>query len=425
MKRCNLELEFVTPAFLGGAEPASTCEWRAASVRGQLRWWLRAVAGGAFGGDLDEVRQVETDFFGSTGQASRVRVQTLGTPKTLSKGEQAWGRKLGDQQLAEQWGLEPGHPDWQSTLNRLRSPWQVNPLLYLGYGCLEFQKGRGNGVKLARPCLAPEGHPVLRFQWNVRPGRRPTSQDVPELWDHTVWAWLHLGGIGSRCRRGFGSLRLRTAEGVPDSWQSGDRDSFVTRAQRLLQFASQPTTGGHEPRWSHFSRHSAIYIAFGDGHESWDEAMVHAGGWLMAFRRRYGYPRDVRHGYSSLADRDYTWAKQAGRRQPPEALPDRAGFGLPLPFGRRPEQIVSWGSPGDDNRRASPLLIHIARFGGRFFPVLTHLPAQMLPNGRKQEKVRFKGLPQPARAPTDQQRSVVRNFLDDLESRNLIERIAS
>ncbi len=108
MRRTTLTVEFVTPCFLGGADPSATAEWRAPSVRGQLRWWFRAVAGGRYGGELERVRRAETQVFGSTALASRVRVRTLGTPEKLPRGTQTWGRRLEHRQLAEIWGFAPG-----------------------------------------------------------------------------------------------------------------------------------------------------------------------------------------------------------------------------------------------------------------------------------------------------------------------------
>src|SRR5437773_6635697 len=45
MKTQQFTLEVITPCFSGGAEPEKMAEIRAASVRGQLRWWFRALGG--------------------------------------------------------------------------------------------------------------------------------------------------------------------------------------------------------------------------------------------------------------------------------------------------------------------------------------------------------------------------------------------
>lgn len=74
MHRIELELTTVTPAFIGTSRPEARAEWTAKSVRGHLRWWLRAVLGGELGGDAGKVRKTESAIFGSTKQKSAVRI---------------------------------------------------------------------------------------------------------------------------------------------------------------------------------------------------------------------------------------------------------------------------------------------------------------------------------------------------------------
>lgn len=45
----TVTLETVTPLFLGAAEPRGGAELRAPSFRGALRYWPRALVGGAIG----------------------------------------------------------------------------------------------------------------------------------------------------------------------------------------------------------------------------------------------------------------------------------------------------------------------------------------------------------------------------------------
>jgi len=59
-----LYLETVTPLFLGGADPRGEPELRAASFRGALRFWLRALLGGMIGDkNLDALHQAEATVF--------------------------------------------------------------------------------------------------------------------------------------------------------------------------------------------------------------------------------------------------------------------------------------------------------------------------------------------------------------------------
>ncbi|MBI4623842.1 MAG: type III-B CRISPR module RAMP protein Cmr1 [Verrucomicrobia bacterium] len=70
MRNQSFTLEFLTPCFLAGANQA-TAELRAPSVRGQLRWWFRAL-----GGSLSD----ESAVFGGVGKApaaSKLIIRTL------------------------------------------------------------------------------------------------------------------------------------------------------------------------------------------------------------------------------------------------------------------------------------------------------------------------------------------------------------
>jgi CRISPR-associated protein Cmr1 len=91
MARMTLTLKLVTPLIMAGAyngayrdpHPARP-EIRAASIRGVLRYWLRAVYGAAYGKNIDALREAETRIFGSTerGSGIMVRVEHQLTPDT-------------------------------------------------------------------------------------------------------------------------------------------------------------------------------------------------------------------------------------------------------------------------------------------------------------------------------------------------------
>ncbi len=49
MQRLEVTLQTITPLFMGGSDPRREPELRAASVRGALRFWLRALLSGALG----------------------------------------------------------------------------------------------------------------------------------------------------------------------------------------------------------------------------------------------------------------------------------------------------------------------------------------------------------------------------------------
>lgn len=402
MKRVRLKLELVTPAFLAGADQAHA-EWRAASVRGQLRWWLRAVAGRDHG--IAQVRKLETEIFGSTERRSPLTVRIrVGDEKPSGAGppyKALW--------TAEELASEVGETD-PETVERLVArnpktghPVPSNSIAYLGYGCLSW---KGEAEKLdrnrleTRGILYPGTSATLTLQW------RPREMPHEEWLRKTLWAWLNLGGLGAKGRKGFGSLSLLRVDGEAlgsrDELQAPTLSKLLDEVKdRFGERAQEPPGDEELPEWSHLSPWSRVLVS--PDHDRWEDALGQAGAWLIAFRRRYGHPGDPRNPDGK--PRDYTWAKDV--RHAPQA-PDRGGFGLPLPFFK---DILGWDDGGaGDGRRASPLLLHIACFGGRYHSVWTHLPARFLEDDGD---LIFSHRGGQRRFPvTNEQREIVGRFLD-------------
>ncbi len=407
MRRERFEIELVTPCFLGGTE--GSAEWRASSIRGQLRWWLRAVAGATM--TLAEVRQVETELFGDTGRSSAVRIRAFEGAGMAPVFQDPYTNRLSAAELARRWG-DPS-PETESRLllksHKTGAEAPSNPIHYLAFG--PISQG-----KVQRPYLPAGAKAAFELVWI-----RHVSDSARALFRQSLWAWLHLGGIGSRSRKGLGSLRLLSG---------GDFPVPQSRQELLAQMKdSLPSWGDLQPalpEWTCFSRGSRIFLGRED-HGSWGDALATLGAWMIGFRRRYGNKnketRTTRSGIP-LRDRDYEWAAPNGEAarsgKPPAGFPDRAGFGLPLPFKRKyPDgtskgETVGWEAPDGDARRASPLLLHVESLGsGRFVPVITYLPARFLPDGGL---LTFEGRKRATSLPTALQADIVDRFLEHLLS---------
>src|SRR5436305_15097665 len=79
LKALDVELEAVTPLWIGGADRQA--ELRPPSVRGCLRYWFRALAGGLLQESLPEIFAAESAVFGGTTRASMVVVRLFGSPQ--------------------------------------------------------------------------------------------------------------------------------------------------------------------------------------------------------------------------------------------------------------------------------------------------------------------------------------------------------
>jgi CRISPR-associated protein Cmr1 len=403
MHRIELELATVTPAFIGTSDSQSRAEWTAKSVRGHLRWWLRAVLGGELRGNAREVRKCEEVLFGSNSRKSAIRIVARPFDATGAR-EAADGHPLDEEELVREWGTT-NNP---AVVGRLRLSRRAasNPVGYLGYGPIIWDSKLGKAV-YGRARIRPGQSVRLLVQWSdLRPDSGTPPKSIEAL-SNALWCWVNLGGIGGRSRRGFGSLVCRSAHA------SGGDDSPIEPIATLDQFKEQlrarlarailaPATA----EWSHFTSETRVYVSTSP-YDTWEAALMAAGAWLIAYRRRYGLSTDER---GKARNRDYVWLNSPA---PAGGVPDRAGFGLPLPFGKG-DRVAGWRRPEfrgreETGRRGSPLLIHISHFGKDYRVVLTHVPARLVPAGAE---IHFHGQHS---APTSQQQNIVRDFLDDLE----------
>lgn len=168
------ELELVTPAFLaGGSQDEKDCDLRPATLRGVLRWWWRTLHAGFL--EPAELRRLETAIWGSAevGGALRIAVE-----------------------VANQ--RTPAQPE--------KNLFRPNTGLgYIGYGVAErFYQPSGASwqVRLtARASILPPA--VSKGQQIPIPDEQVLDQARAAL-----WLLCNFGGVGSKARKGFGSLMV-------------------------------------------------------------------------------------------------------------------------------------------------------------------------------------------------------------------------
>lgn len=91
METITFKCRFITPAFLGGADPKGTPELRPPSIKGALRWWWRAIHGDL---SLEALQKKEVELFGGSFKESgkevfmrsKVLVRVEATDERISKG---------------------------------------------------------------------------------------------------------------------------------------------------------------------------------------------------------------------------------------------------------------------------------------------------------------------------------------------------
>ena len=187
------DVEFITPAFLGGAD--GNAELRAAPFKGMLRYWWRILYGAKYTHPQPNgktLQQKEAEIFGAT-------VQTGGKSSVLlnlHKKDMKVSEPLFDRQKFSYKNMSGG---W------------VNTADYLAYGHYEYDKAVHRNQYIH---TAIQQGSSFSLTLTVR---KAYSQEV----FLSFLAMMQYGGIGSKCRNGFGSMRLIqytvTGTGIPST----------------------------------------------------------------------------------------------------------------------------------------------------------------------------------------------------------------
>lgn len=173
MERLEYEVEFITPAFIGGADQQA--ELRPASFVGLLRWWWRALKGWK---NPEDLLNEEVKIFGGAGDKGiagkvwlRIRNKSFGVGRDIKT----------DNRL---------HWYYNRDLGRLDGK-------HAGIGYLFFSVFSFKDKK--KDYLTPNSKFVLELM-----GEKEALSHVTA----SLWALSIFGGIGTRSRRGGGNIQI-------------------------------------------------------------------------------------------------------------------------------------------------------------------------------------------------------------------------
>lgn len=357
------EIELITPLFGGGVvtrenDPAFPI--RPTAIRGQLQFWWRATVGAACRTNA-ELRAAQSAVWGDTGCASRVQVHvevsTVDPPRPCARFER-------DRKNNSIYGSTP---QWQEPLNKPALPYALFP----------FQG------QLARDRASIDVPPAscihkARFQLTLS---WQNDIDFARQLEPALWAWVHFGGLGSRTRRGCGSICCKRL-------MARDRDTLITT---LRAYRAQ----GPVRDWPTLADAFLVGPELNNALEAWNQVIA----LLRDFRQGVGIGRNPgeerrRPGRSRWPEpetiREITNERHSRHPRmaqiPNNAFP-RAAFGLPIVFhfkdkGDPPDTVLypAAGPEGPRERMASPLIIKpVALQNSRFAPIIVHLKSPTLP----------------------------------------------
>lgn len=247
---CTLEL--VTPAFLAGADHEGEagregCDLRPATLRGQLRWWWRTMHAGHV--DTATLRQMEAAIWGDTEAGGALQITlaaaTDSPPRNATLFDKHSYESVGRSDKTGPYGIpEP------STL----SPKKITPGIgYLAFGMDDTVRNE-DGSKRPRRRFVLQPGPRWTMTIRVRPiaflaedrGKHKTEKLSAELIleqaKAALWLLLTYGGIGSKARNGFGSLKSPQLSGH----SLAVCDAATTQFRREFHSVA-PSAAGHDP----------------------------------------------------------------------------------------------------------------------------------------------------------------------------------
>ncbi len=212
----SLNLSFLSPAFLGGADQKG--QYRTPPFKALLREWWRVAVAPENDYDWKKILEKERPLFGSVSGGARQSQVRL---------------RLKDWDPGEMNDLDK----IQERIHRSPSP-PLNPGLYLGYGPISNDNGK----------LAMKSTPAIFAKKNTLEIYYPKS--CQEEMERTLLLIQAFGTLGGRSHNGWGSVDLFSEDPAPFVWgETFPNDlTFATRSLEDCLRQDWPTAIGCDER---------------------------------------------------------------------------------------------------------------------------------------------------------------------------------
>lgn len=368
----DFTISFATPAFLGvdpqhqpprdplkyPPEPR-TVPFPIVSLRGPLRYWLRALVGAHVGNAMVELHRVETEVFGAAsgrvGQPSRILLRAR-TPIPVGKNRPDW--------LSRRRGVT-GHSAYTSESGgNSIDDFDRQHLRYL----------LGQGLYHPRDKNLTRRHIPIGGEEITLAVRNQGETEHATLFLAALWALRTFGGLGARVHRGFGTVILTHAPNLDTTdldMTLLQRDSLDDLPQILTAVGNSLSRMGiaavhsHELAWyPHFDpstsdrrHHRCVDQPLGSGARDFSDALAHAGK-LLRNQRTFGGA--ATYEYDEIV-RPYLETGNPGV----DSFKIGA-YGLPVGFSDKAagrSAVVEPVREGEPVRRASPLWLRVRKDG--------------------------------------------------------------
>ena len=321
MKKISFEIETITPMFLAGADQ-SKAELRAASIKGLLRFWWRALQAEP---DLESLKERESKIFGSAGEKS-------GSGSSFSM------RIVYNGDLKRTTANLPKHNITVTSKSRGRS-FPVNILEYLAYGPCTYDKKKKRNVIVREYVLHG-----FRFTIHMTILRTEFISEILKA----IYIFDLFGGLGSKSRNGFGSFCIVNREECFDLISNDVAIKNPYAKENLQKFIKR--TGSKS--YSSFADETKVFRAK-EPFSTWDKSLGEVG---VIYR-------GIRSGEKTLNTdgRQKTFEKHF-------AYDKRQYIGSPIIVDRQEKSFL--------DRHAKPYFIKIAKEGDKYRAYILYLPSR-------------------------------------------------
>lgn len=379
----------VTPLFGGGVMPRENDPSkliRETSVRGQLRFWWRAMRAS---GTIGEMKAREDEIFGSGGEDARqsklfvkVRVTNTGNEKDIFRLE---GERI---KAIDEWAK----------------------IAYAAFALQPSREEQRAGVMPKKVREKVEFEVELSF-----------PEDLRSEVEAALWAWETFGGIGGRTRRGFGAIELLQIKenGQQQSVKKYRKETAEHQIREDLKKHLLPNKACHA-ELPHLSEETVFRIrAAKDVKEAWEVAVEKLRSFRQ-FRRDKKTVKESPYGKSQWPEPDEI-RRLSGNLQPSIVgkFP-RAVFGLPIIFhfpqegGAIPDATLK---PKEFDRLASPLILRPIACEDGAVAIALILETPRLPKGGLELEVENKKLDVDAELDSKEAAALTKDGLDVLQNK--------
>lgn len=396
MEILTATFKIVTPMFLGGANPNDHAELREPSIKAALRFWYRAI-------DPD-FQGHESRIFGGTDKGAGQSIFMLRLSSGMRTGDQKWD-PTNYKHFNTQNSKFASRPDHASNRN---NTWTLNGVRYFSSMVLNDRK------------YIPE---EKEFTLTMNFRKEPCPDDRRRI-AATLWLLGHVGGLGSRSRRGFGTVALQSWAKTPitptDTWPEMDLLAIAHKEENVVDW------------WEHFKEslktlktwfpgvplndHAVFgqktkFKLFNNATKSWDSALNEAGKVMQRFRQRHDmtnpksdYIRIKKHLVKNDPNTAGIPGAGVGAAMYTGNGPDRAAFGLPLTFRysslayqKKEKGKLQFKKDGKPvmktpettfqgqlhDRSASSIHVRIVKIKQKYYPLYIRLDGPLLENGER------------------------------------------